>query len=114
CGAGWCRSSSRTRTRSRRERGTRTAGRTAETHSSWVLSSASGAGRAVGVEGVRGDRVRVRVARLPQRLRGAQALLLGREEPLVLVETDRAQLEVHHRVVGAAQLGAPPDVGPLL
>ena len=37
--------------------------------------------------------------------------LLGREEPVVLLRRHRAQLEVHHRVVRAAQLGAAADVG---
>src|SRR2546423_7847630 len=75
-----------------------------------VMSSARGTGRAVGVERLRRRRVRLRVTGRAQRVRRTHALLLGRDEPLVLVERHRAQLEVHHRVVRAAQLRAPPDV----
>src|SRR5438046_4742757 len=71
-----------------------------------MASSARGTGRAVGVPGLRRGRVRVRVAGLTQRVGRAHALLPGRDEPLVLVERDRAQLEVHLRGVGAGELRA--------
>ena len=50
----------------------------------------------------RGERLGVRLARL-----------LGREELVVLLRGDRPQLEVHHRVVRAAELRAAAHVGAL-
>src|SRR3954447_10843984 len=73
-------------------------------------SSARPTGARVGVERF-GRRRELGLADALQGFRGAEALLAGGDELRVLVRGDRPQLEVHHRVEGAAELGAAADVG---
>src|SRR6266542_4033590 len=54
------------------------------------------------------------LADLGQRVGRAHAACAQRQVPVELLRADRAHLEVHHRVVRAAQLGATADVGAFL
>src|SRR5690349_14327365 len=77
----------------------------------WQSSSGCLACGPVGVERVAGDRERLLTDRL-ERLGGALARLLGHDELGEVLRRDGPHLEVHHRVVRAAELGAAPDVRP--
>src|SRR3978361_1401193 len=61
-----------------------------------------------------GLRRRARLADAHQRVERGQAALPGAEVGVEVGRRDRADLEVHERVIGAAELGAAAHVGALL
>src|SRR3954452_20544387 len=85
-------------------------------HSVFIAGSSAGRAAAGGLAlelerlGRGGGGVVTREAGRRQRLRRGHAPLLGRDEPVVDVLRDGAELKVHHRVVRAAQFRTAADV----